>query len=109
MLKRTTVDCPEMIETTAAAVGSVGVMLQLTAAAAKVRAAKVWTTQAAASKASYLLLKLLVVRLARAPAPGEMYDLTAAVAQMVGGKVMSTAQVAECRAVQVQTTRAESN
>ena len=104
VLKRTTVDCPEMTETAAAAVGSVGFVLLLTT-----QAANVWTARAAASRVSYLLLLLLLVRLARAPAPGEMYDLTAAVAQMVGGKVMSTAQVAECRAAQVQTTRAESN
>lgn len=108
VLKRTTVDCPEMTETTTAAAGSVGLVLLLTTQAANVRAANVWTARAVASRVSYLLLLLLMLRLAWAPAPGEMYDLTAAAAQMVGGKVISTAHVAECRAAQVRTTRAAS-
>ena len=90
VLKRTTVDCPKMTETTMAVVKSGSLMLLLTTTAAKVRTTEVQTARAAASRVSYLLLLLLLVRLARAPAPGEMYVLTAAVAPMVGGNVMST-------------------
>lgn len=72
-----------------AAVKSVSPMLLLTMTAAKVRATEVRAARAAASRVSCLLLLLLLVRLARAPAPGEMYILTAVVAPMVGGNVMS--------------------
>ena len=88
-------------------VGSVGLVLQV-AAAMKVRARNVREAQAAGSKVLSLFLLLPMVRLAQAPTPVEMLDLTAVVAQLVGEKVVLTALVAECRASWVQTAPAES-
>ena len=108
MLKRTTEEYAGMTEAMTAVVGSVALVLQVAVAATKVRARNVREARAAGSKVLSLFLLLPMVRLARAPTPGEMLDLTAAITQLVGEKVVLMALVVECCASRVQTAPAES-
>ena len=96
VLKRMAAKCARMTEATAAAVESVNLVLRLTTQAAKVRAAKVRAARAAVSKVYSLLLLLLLDRIVWDLTPTEICELTAAVAQLVGKKLVSTAQVADC-------------
>lgn len=84
------------------AVESVGLVLQLTMPTAKVHTAKVQAAQAAVSTVYTLLLLLLLARIVWNLILAELRGLTAAVAQLVGKKVISTAQVADCRMERVQ-------
>lgn len=89
-------------------VESVGLVLQLTTPTAKVRAAKVQAARAAVSAVYTLLLLILLARIVWNLTPAELRGLTGAVAQLVGEKVISTTQVADCRTEQVRSARAAS-
>ena len=85
------------------AVESVGLVLQLTTPTAKVRTAKVQAARAAVSIVYTLLLLLLLARIVWNLTLAELRGLTAAVAQLVGKKVISTVQVADCHVEWVRT------